>query len=241
MPECTANFCKRCSDSSPPAAEQRMRPIWARPTTASRSMSSKLPEEPAKLAESRARSTPSGRFMSKIGSRQSLEFQEASRTGMVTETARAVASSGSYAKVPPRFPCRSRKPACWLSVQMRSIALFFRHEVFQCRTRSVQLSDLQVEPKCVEQSQHLFEPDPRGPGILERIDPRPADTGLPGQVALSETLPLASSLDHVAQFDQIGHTRTTIEVKNSSVTSTMGNCSLRHKAFLLNWRYLPQF
>src|SRR5882672_11317940 len=149
-----------------------MRPIWACPTTASRSMSSKQPEELAKLAESRARSPPSGRFMSKIGSSPELAFQEASRTGMVSETARSVASSGSYAKVPPRFPCRSRKPACRLSVQTRSIAPFFRHEIFQCRTCPVQLGDLEVEPKRVEQSQHRLKPDTGGPGILKRIDPR---------------------------------------------------------------------
>src|SRR5262249_6038295 len=185
-----------------------MRPIWAPPTTASRSMSSKLPDGFAKLAESRARSTPSGRFMSKIGSSPELEFHEASRTGMVTETARCVASSGSYAKVAPRPSCRSRKPACRLSVQTRSIALF-RHEVFQCRPSSVELTNLEVEPKGVEQPQHRLEPDTGRPGILERIDPCPADAGLPGQVALSETLPLASGPDHVAQLHQIGHNRTT--------------------------------
>ena len=86
---------------------------------------------------------------------------------------------------------------------------------------------------------YAVRPDSGGPGILERIDPRPADTGLPGQVALSETLPLASSPDHAAQFHQIGHTRTTIEVNNSPVTSTMGGGGLKHKAFLKNWRYLP--
>src|SRR5437868_14505210 len=121
-------------------------------------MSSK-PEGLAKLATSRARNPPSGRFISQIGSSPELEFQEASRTGMVTETARAVASSGSYAKVPPQFPCRSRKPACWLSVQMRSIALFSRNEVFQCGTPSVELSDLEVEPERIQQSQHGLEAD----------------------------------------------------------------------------------
>src|SRR5262249_23383350 len=126
---------------------------------------------------------------------------------------RCVASSGSYAKVAPHTSCRSRKPACRLSVQTRSIALF-RHEVFQCRPPSVQLTNLEVEPKGVEQSQHRLEPDTGGPGILERIDPRPADAGLPGQVALSETLPLASGPDHVAQLHQIGHNRTTIMVNS---------------------------
>src|SRR5262245_16499440 len=140
-----------------------MRPICAPPTTVSRSMSSKAPGDLAKRAESRARSTPSGRFMSKIGSSPWLEFHEASRTGMVTDTARAVASSGSYAKVAPHASCRSRKPACRLSVQTRSIDLF-RHEFFQCRTRPVELSDLEVEPQRVEQSQHRLEPDSGGPG-----------------------------------------------------------------------------
>src|SRR5262249_55287708 len=174
-------------------------------------MSSKLPDGFANLAEIRARSTPSGRFMSKIGSRPWLEFHEASRTGMVTETARCVASSGSYAKVAPRTSCRSRKPACRLSVQTRSIALF-RHEIFHCRTPPVEFTDLEVETKGVEQSQHRLEPDSRRPGILERVDPRPADAGLPGQVALSETLPLAGGPDHAAQLHQIGHNRTTIVV-----------------------------
>jgi hypothetical protein len=51
---------------------------------------------------------------------------------------------------------------------------------------------------------------------------------------LSETLPLASSSDHAAQFHQIGHICTTIEVNNSSDTSTMGKRGIKHKAFLLN-------
>src|SRR5690349_14719812 len=149
--------------------------------------------------------------MSKIGSSPELEFHEASRTGMVTETARCVASSGSYAKVAPRTSCRSRKPACRLSVQTRSIALF-RHKVFQCRTPSVQLTNLEVEPKGVEQAQHRLEPDAGGPGIRERLDPCPADAGRPGQVALSETLPLARGSDHGAERHPSGHNRTTIIV-----------------------------
>src|SRR4029450_8535622 len=104
---------------------------------------------------------------------------------------------------------------------------FFRHEVFQCRTPAVELTDLEVEPKRVEQSQDLLEPDSGRPGSLRRIDARPADTGLPGQVTLSETLPLASSPDHAAQFHQIGHICTTIEVNNSSDTSNMSDKGIK--------------
>jgi hypothetical protein len=72
-----------------------MRPSCERPTINSKSNSSKVPVAFAKARRMRSRRNPSGRFISKIGSKPKGTLQDRRRTGMVTETARG---SGMPAK-----------------------------------------------------------------------------------------------------------------------------------------------
>src|ERR1700688_1807541 len=100
-----------------------MRPTCERPTMDSRSNSSKVPVAFAKARRSRSRRTPSGRFISKIGSRPKGTLHDSSLTGIVTETARAGAAPGILANVLPRSPWRSSSPASAASVQTLIIAI----------------------------------------------------------------------------------------------------------------------
>src|SRR5580692_4852582 len=92
----------------------------------SKSNSSKVPVAFAKARRRRSRSAPSGRFISKIGSRPKGMLQDSSLTGIVTETARSGATVDRHANVLPRSPWRSSRPASAASVQTLIIAILFQ-------------------------------------------------------------------------------------------------------------------
>src|SRR5579862_9572874 len=146
-----------------------MRPTCERPTTDSRSNSSKVPVAFAKARRRRSRSTPSGRFISKMGGRPKGTLQEGRRTGIVTETARASGVSGRYANVLPRSPWRSSNPASAASVQTLIIVLLFEQFVQGGAVRTGRL-ELELQPNRGKQFGELGKAQLSGAAVFKRIE-----------------------------------------------------------------------
>ena len=78
-----------------------MRPICVRPTMASRSKSSNVPVALAKRLVNLSRSAPSGRFISKMGSKANLESRGLDPYRHRYEDGPFTRGLGSYANVEP--------------------------------------------------------------------------------------------------------------------------------------------
>src|ERR1017187_5716036 len=163
-----------------------MRPTCERPTMPKRSNSSNVPVALAKARRSLSRSTPSGRFISKIGESPNCTVQEGRRTGMVTDTARARATSGRYAKLLPRVSCLSRRPASAPSVQTLIIIILFQ-EFIEGRPSRACFLQFQLKPKGGKNIGNLGISQFAQSPVLQRIERRETNLGFLCKCRLRQT------------------------------------------------------